>query len=190
MSIRKLLIFGFWLLVYCVRYLSLQLRQATQKAQVIFLIVVNISFSQNDISTSSLHRAMVQVKIKKPAAILFDFSGTCVQQTFVEKHLMPYYKVAYKAYFEANWEKPDCQEDVKALSTAAAGDSAAPKIDAAGDKKAAIEQLGRYAEYCDKSGKNHKAFVMYRFHVWFDGYERGKLTTPVYADVAKCIQKW
>ena len=43
---------------------------------------------------------MVQVKLKKPAAVIFDFSGTAARETFVEKYLLPYFKVAYKAYFE------------------------------------------------------------------------------------------
>lgn len=33
-------------------------------------------------------------------------------------------------------------------------------------------------------------FLLKRFHVWLDGYERNKLETPVYSDVAIQIQKW
>lgn len=31
---------------------------------------------------------------------------------------------------------------------------------------------------------------MCRFHVWFDGYDKNRLETPIYSDVAIQIQKW
>jgi len=133
---------------------------------------------------------MVIVKVKKPQAVLFDLCGTAVHETFVEKVLKPYYQVAYKAYFEVNWEKEECQADVKALAKTAARESF--KIDVKAEQKEQIEQLAKYAEKVDKSGnaQNNVAYVIYRFHVWFDGFERGKITTPVYSDVAVHIQKW
>ena len=134
---------------------------------------------------------MVQVKIKKPAAVIFDFSGTAARETFVEKYLLPYFTAAKKAYFEANWSKDECKEDVKALAAAAAKDSDAPKIDTSGGKQDQLNSVAKYVDYCLEKGKvGSKAFIMYRFHVWFDGYERGKLQTPVYSDVAVHIQKW
>ncbi|KAH9391161.1 Enolase-phosphatase E1 [Tyrophagus putrescentiae] len=124
---------------------------------------------------------MVIVKVKKPLAVVFDFCGTAARDTFVEKTLQPYFKLAYKAYFEANWSKEECQADAKALAA----------IDLTAAKQEQIAALAKYVEYCGANKKDtSKAFVMYRFHVWFDGYDRGKLTTPVYSDVAVHIQKW
>ncbi len=71
---------------------------------------------------------MVIVKVKKPLAVVFDFCGTAARDTFVEKTLQPYFKLAYKAYFEANWSKEECQADAKALAAVAAKDAAAPKV--------------------------------------------------------------
>ncbi|KAI2805334.1 hypothetical protein RDWZM_008633 [Blomia tropicalis] len=134
---------------------------------------------------------MVQVKLKKPAAVLFDFSGTCARETFVEKYLMPYYKVAFRPYLENNWSKDECKEDVKGLTAAASGDSAANiKIDSSGSKKEQVDALCKYIEYCEENKKVNKAYCMFRFHVWFDGYDKGKVQTPVYSDVAVHIQKW
>ena len=134
---------------------------------------------------------MVQVKIKKPAAVIFDFSGTAARESFVEKYLLPYFQTAKKAYFEANWSKDECKEDVKALAAVAAKDPGAPKIDTSAGKQEQINSLAKYVDYCGEAKKEgSKAFIMYRFHVWFDGYERGKLQTPVYSDVAVHIQKW
>ena len=55
-------------------------------------------------------------------------AGTAARDTFVEKTLQPYFKLAYKAYFEANWSKEECQADAKALAAVAAKDAAAPKV--------------------------------------------------------------
>lgn len=107
---------------------------------------------------------MVNVKIKKPAAVIFDFSGTAVHDSFVEKQLMPYYKVAHKAYFEANWSKEECQADLKALAAVAAKDSAAPKVDLTKPKQEQIDAVNKYVEYCSSAGKeNSKSFIMYRY---------------------------
>ena len=106
---------------------------------------------------------MVQVKIKKPAAVIFDFSGTAARETFVEKNLMPYFKVAYKAHFEANWSKDECQQDLKALAAVAAKDANAPKIDTSAPKQAQVDAAAKYIEYCQANGKeNSKAYIMYR----------------------------
>lgn len=106
---------------------------------------------------------MVQVKMKKPTAVIFDFSGTAARESFVEKYLLPYFKVAYKAYFDANWSKEECQADVKALAAVAARDSKAPKIDTSAAKGELISALAKYVEYCGENKKeNTKAFVMYR----------------------------
>ena len=35
-----------------------------------------------------------------------------------------------------------------------------------------------------------KIYFFGRFHVWFDGYDKGRIETPVYSDVAIQIQKW
>lgn len=106
---------------------------------------------------------MVIVKVKKPLAVVFDFCGTAARDTFVEKTLQPYFKIAYKAYFEANWSKDVCKEDVKALAGVAERDPAAPKINLSAPKQEQVDALAKYVEYCGASKKDgSKAFVMYR----------------------------
>ncbi|KAH9390478.1 DNA topoisomerase 2-alpha [Tyrophagus putrescentiae] len=144
---------------------------------------------------------MANVKIKNPDAVIFDYN-TIVSNAFVENQLMPYFETAHEAYFDANWSKEECQADLKALAAAAAEDAAAPKVDLTAPKQAQIDAVNKYVEYCGTADKeNSKAFILYRiitfsnlltnsFHVWFDGYKRGKITTPVYSDVAVHIQNW
>ncbi|KAH7640102.1 enolase-phosphatase E1 [Dermatophagoides farinae] len=158
---------------------------------------------------------MVQVKVKKPNAVLFDIAGTVARESFVEKLLIPYFKVAYRVYLENNWSKPECAEAVKKLAEAAEKDSKAPKIQMGSSKKNnsqssvssssmkspsttvsrnrkkdAIEQVCRYIQYCMDNEKETKAYAFFRFQVWFDGYDRNKLSTPVYSDVAITVQRW
>lgn len=133
---------------------------------------------------------MVQLKVKKPNAVLFDISGTSARESFVEKVLLPYFKVAAKPYLENNWSKSECQEDVKAMMSVAKSDSGAPKIKDEGSKSQQVDSVNKYIEYCTSKGKDSKAFATFRFHVWFDGYDKGKISTPVYSDVAVSIQKW
>ncbi|KAH9412750.1 enolase-phosphatase E1-like [Dermatophagoides pteronyssinus] len=153
---------------------------------------------------------MVQVKIKKPNAVLFDIAGTVARESFVEKLLIPYFKVAYRVYLENNWAKQECKDAVKKLAEAAEKDSKAPKIQLNGSnsntsmnsmksastsasrnkKKEQIEQVAKYVQYLIDTEREIKALAFFRFQVWFDGYERNKLTTPVYSDVAITVQRW
>ncbi|OTF73016.1 enolase-phosphatase E-1-like protein [Euroglyphus maynei] len=154
---------------------------------------------------------MVQVKVKKPNAVLFDIAGTVARESFVEKLLIPYFKVAYRVYLENNWSKSECKDAVKKLAEAAEKDSKAPKIQIDGNssggsnasvkspstssisrnqKKDAIQQVCRYIQYCLDNEKENKAYAFFRFQVWFDGYDRNKLSTPVYSDVAITVQRW
>lgn len=133
---------------------------------------------------------MGQIKIKKPNAICFDISGTLARESFVEKILLPYFNLAYNVYLENNWTKSECKDCVKQLAETADKDSMAPKIAATGEKKDIIPQVCKYIEYCLEKNCETRAFAIFRFNVWFDGYDRGKLTTPVYSDVAVTLQKW
>lgn len=136
---------------------------------------------------------MVQVKMKKPKVVLFDVSGTAARESFVEKTLLPYFKLAVKPYFENKWGDKECTEHVSALARAAAAqtENGAPQIDPSQAKPVVIEALAKYIDWAAENGAdNTRAYAMFRFNVWFDGYDRGKLQTPVYSDVAVTIQKW
>ncbi|XP_017494780.1 PREDICTED: enolase-phosphatase E1-like, partial [Rhagoletis zephyria] len=124
---------------------------------------------------------MANVKIKNPDAVIFDYN-TIVSNAFVENQLMPYFETAHEAYFDANWSKEECQADLKALAAAAAEDAAAPKVDLTAPKQAQIDAVNNIITFSN--------LLTNSFHVWFDGYKRGKITTPVYSDVAVHIQKW
>ncbi|KAH7643293.1 enolase-phosphatase e1-like protein [Dermatophagoides farinae] len=53
-----------------------------------------------------------------------------------------------------------------------------------------IDTAFDYVRYCLDNRKENKAMTLLRFHMWFDGYAKNRLETPVYSDVAIQIQKW
>lgn len=128
---------------------------------------------------------------KKPRAVLMDVSGTLTQSTFIPTLLVPYFQKNYKAYLDQSYEQPKCREVVDKLRLAAEHDASAPKIAPdTGNRSALVESVCQYIDYCLKGQKENKPFVIFRFMVWFDGYDRDIVSTPVYADVAIQIQKW
>mgnify|MGYP002716572349 FL=1 len=132
---------------------------------------------------------MVIVKIKRPKAILFDISGTVARESFVEKILQPYFKIAYQVYMDNAWNKQEWQDCLRQLSIVAERDMKAPKIELTKEKSDIIKEATKYIEYCLENNHEPKAFVMFRFLVWFDGYERNKIKTPVYSDVAVTMKR-
>ena len=130
-------------------------------------------------------------RLKKPKAVLMDVSGTLTQGTFIPIILVPYFQKNYRAYLEENIDKPRCKDVINKMRTSAEIDKSSPKILPEGtDNAALIGSVCNYVDYCLYNNKENKPFVVFRFMVWFDGYERNLITTPVYSDVAIQIQKW
>lgn len=134
---------------------------------------------------------MVQLQVKKPRAILFDISGTVAKSSFIDKVLMPYIKEFIRMYLEENYEQRNVRTDIENLRVQASRDDAAPKIPGPEAGRAnLINATVAYVNYCADNKMENKAITLLRFHMWFDGYKRQRLETPVYSDVAIQIQKW
>ena len=134
---------------------------------------------------------MGQLKVPKPKAIIMDLAGTAVKTAFIDKILMPYIKDNVKAYVEEKWSDTNVKKDIEALRKEAAKDESGVKI--AAPEAPVPEQQQSVVDYvtqCTDSKKESKALSRFRFHMWFDGYEKGKITTPVYSDVGIQIKKW
>ncbi|KAJ6221760.1 hypothetical protein RDWZM_000305 [Blomia tropicalis] len=134
---------------------------------------------------------MVLLQVRKPHAILFDMSGTVTKSSFIDKVLMPYIREYCRTYFEENFDKKAAQIDINGLRSEASQDGDAPKIpaDSAGMTNI-INGTVAYVTHCLDMHKENKAINLLRFHMWFDGFRRERLETPVYSDVAIQIQKW
>ena len=83
---------------------------------------------------------MVQLRLAKPKAIIFDMSGTVAKTFFIEKVLVSYIRSNMKEYLDAKWDDNELQKDVERLrkqSTKEEGSGSA-KI---ADKSASDEEV-------------------------------------------------
>jgi enolase-phosphatase E1 len=135
---------------------------------------------------------MGQLKLPKPKAIILDISGTAAKTSFIEKVLMPYIKSAIKDYVEEKWTEKQFIKDLERLrAQSQKDDESVPKI-AGTDAELATQQQSviDYVLWYSDNKKESRAHQMFRFHLWFDGYEKNKISTPVYSDVAIQMKKW
>ena len=134
---------------------------------------------------------MVQLQVRKPRAILFDISGSVAKSSFIDKVLMPYITEFIRTYLEENFEQKNVCTDIENLREQAKRDEAAPKIPGPeAGRPALIDATVACVTHCAECKKENKAITLLRFHMWFDGYKRERIETPVYSDVAIQIQKW
>ena len=134
---------------------------------------------------------MVVVIVKRPKAIFMDLAGTAIKTSFIDKELMPYIKNNVKTFIVVNWLEKDIRRDVDSLRIEALKDSKAPKIEPQeapeGEQKQSVVD---YINYCSDNKKENLAISKFRFHMWFNGYDRNKLQTSVYSDVGIQLRKW
>jgi enolase-phosphatase E1 len=134
---------------------------------------------------------MANLKVPKPKAIIFDLSGTVVETSFIDEVLIPYIKTNIKSYVEQKWTEKELTKDVERLRAQSQKDESAPKI-AGTDAEVAEQQQSvvDYVLFCLDDKKESRALSLFRFHIWFDGYDNNQIQTPVYSDVAIQIKKW
>jgi len=133
---------------------------------------------------------MVKLQVLKPRAILFDISGTVVKSSFIDKVLMPYIKEYIRTYLVENAGQSNVLSDIENLRNQASTEPDSPQIPKEGDSAILLESIIRYVTFCVDNKKESKALVIFRFHMWFDGFRRQRIETPVYSDVAIQMQKW
>jgi 2,3-diketo-5-methylthio-1-phosphopentane phosphatase len=87
--------------------------------------------------------------------------------------------------------KKELKKDVERLRAQSQKDESAPKI-ARNDAEVAQQQQSvvDYVLLCFDNKKESCALSLFRFHIWFDGYDNNQIQTPVYSDVAIQINKW
>ena len=109
---------------------------------------------------------MVQLKMKKPKAILLDVSGTSAKNSFIDKSLIPYFRTHTKYYLEENWDTQQVQEDIDRIRSEPPPDNDPPKIppkDA--DKIEIIDAVANYVNYCTDKKIETKGYNLLRFYL-------------------------
>ncbi|UXI21810.1 hypothetical protein NH340_JMT07753 [Sarcoptes scabiei] len=133
---------------------------------------------------------MGPIKVKKPQAILFDLSGTATKSYFTDKILFPYIKHNCSTYLFNNWDNQILQKDITRLREQSKKDEG-PKIFGPECDREEIERsICQYVFKCLNELRENDAINIFRLHMWFDGYNRNKIETPVYSDVAIQIKHW
>lgn len=108
---------------------------------------------------------MVQLRLKKPNAILFDITGTVAKTKFIDKLLIPYIESNFHRYLRENWNTKQVQMDLEQLRIESDSDPRAPKIhleftDTSID--ADIDSAYDYVRYCIDNRKENKAMTLLR----------------------------
>lgn len=135
---------------------------------------------------------MAPLKVHKPAAVIFDLVATATKSFFIDQILLPYIKKNAKQYLIDNWKNEVLQHDVSLLRNASKKDESAPKVaeESSGDAKTVQESVLKYVFHCLDNKKDNEGMTLFRFHVIFDGYEKNRLETPLYTDVAVQMHHW
>lgn len=134
---------------------------------------------------------MAPLKVRKPAAVMFDLITTTTKSFFMDQMLFPYIRKNCKSYLVNNWSNEVLQADVTLLRKAAAADKGAPPIDPpTAEASAQQTSTSRYIIYALDNLKDSEGMTQFRFHIIFDGYNKGHLETPLYGDVALQIHHW
>lgn len=134
---------------------------------------------------------MGQLKQPKPKAVFMDLAGTAIKTAFIDKILMPYVKTNVKAFVEEKWADKEVNKCIDTMRKEAAKDESGPKI-ATAEAPAAEQQQSviDYVTQCTDAKKESRGMARFRYLLWFDGYDKGKITTPIYSDVGIQVRKW
>lgn len=135
----------------------------------------------------------MSAKVGRPKALLMDAVGTLTDVNFNINVLTPFFAKNHQVFLEANFDKPATLDVIDHMRTAAqrSEDKQTPQI--AGkeaEKGEIIKTVNAYVDYLQANHQENRPMILYRFLVWFDGYDRGLLCTPVNEEVVANLKKW
>lgn len=133
---------------------------------------------------------MPQVRLRKPKAIFFDIAGTVTHTTFMDKTLAYHIRKNARNFLSVNWSNGQIQGDVELMRSAAAKNKGWPQLPPNDKPEAVWDAVGALANYCLDHDQDCLGFAQFRFHMWFDAYAKGLLTTAIYSDVAIQMKRW
>ncbi|KAH7645625.1 enolase-phosphatase E1 [Dermatophagoides farinae] len=133
---------------------------------------------------------MPQLRLPKPRAIIFDITGTASNTTFVNRFLVHYLRISVKSFIGINWGHVQINRDINMLRKAAKSNPSWPQIPETDSLELIQQAVSDLINFLIDNNLDCLAFAQLRFHVWFDGYDKGLLKTPIYSDVAIQMKKW
>jgi enolase-phosphatase E1 len=115
-------------------------------------------------------------------AILLDIEGTTTPISFVHDVLFPYARLHFKTYLEHHADSPDVVADLARLREEHAID-----VGAGQQLPPLIEQ---YVYWLIDRDRKSPALKSLQGKIWEQGYNDGTLTSPIFADVPRALQRW
>lgn len=102
---------------------------------------------------------MVQLRLKKPKALLFDISGTVAKTSFIDKVLLPYITINVRSYLEQFWNTKPVNNTIEFMKVCASEDSSLVKIDTSSYFKT-IDSCEAFTKDCIENKKENKAITL------------------------------
>ncbi|XP_071795350.1 enolase-phosphatase E1-like [Asterias amurensis] len=143
------------------------------------------------------HSSNVLDLLEGVEVIVLDIEGTTTPISFVKDILFGYVREHLEEYLEENWEKTECQDDVKALRDqtlldkdlegAVAIPEEAPEVSSSSSVRKAVVDNIRWL-----MAKDRKVTALKQFqgHMWRSGYQEKKVVGELFSDVLPVIKHW
>lgn len=137
----------------------------------------------------------MQIFTNKPKAVVIDMMSTAVKAGFIEKALYRFLRHHGQEVIQQKWGEKDFMETAAAVRRQVRQEAPfTPAMPPVADKKAAMEEqqtsLFNNMIWMIDNGRESDAHYKLKYVIYVDGYEKGRLYTHVYSDVARNIRKW
>ncbi|KAI2801769.1 hypothetical protein RDWZM_000756 [Blomia tropicalis] len=132
---------------------------------------------------------MPQIRLRKPKAILFDINGTATYTSFTDRFLANFARRAVKSFLSINFNNEQIQRDIAMIRIDAKSNQGWPQVAAEG-QEAIIADVEAIMNHCLDNDVDCLGLAQLRFHIWFEAYQKGQITTSIYSDVAIQMKRW
>lgn len=129
--------------------------------------------------------------LPKPKLIVIKIDGTTTDRSFVQEVLLPYAENNMRSFLEEHWADDDVMELIAYLRKESDLDPKAPAIkNQTTDEARLLKDVLSYIDYLLKANVTSKGRQMLYLLVWGDGYDRLKLKSNLFPDVADAMYAW
>ena len=137
----------------------------------------------------------MQIFVNKPKAVIIDMMSTAVKAGFIEKALYRFLRNHGQEVMQQKWGEKDFMETVAGVRRQVRQEGPlTPNMPPVADKKAPMEEqqatLFNNVIWMIENGRESDAHYKLKYVIYLDGYEKGRLYTHVYSDVARNMRKW
>ena len=125
--------------------------------------------------------------------ILLDIEGTTTPLAFVHEVLFPYAREHLKDYLAENLNSEELQSDLRMLVKENADDTLQSDVQPLvldGPVNRKIGSIVAYVFWLMERDRKSTGLKSLQGKIWEDGYRRGTLKAPIFADVPPALERW